>query len=453
LKPNGRIRALRKSTEQRNYIVGVFNGAFTQLGMNLAHPSLVLSVFIRVLGGSNTLIGLLPTIRFGGWFLPQFFVAPWIQPQQRKVPIAVGLEVFRVVAYALLGALCYTLGPSRPQLLLVLFFVLFSLTRLTAGTGALARTDAIGKVIPPHRRASFFALRNFTGGVLIFGAGFFIRYVLDEDHGQPFPLNFALFFLLSALFFLLALVFFSRVKEQPGPADSPHHSLREQILRGPSLFRGDPAFRRYIWVRVLQNMVRLASPFYPIFALDILAAPESMVGFYLSAMTLARIFSNPLWQWIGRKRGNFFLTKVAALLTALEPVLAVALPWGLRLAGLTVENNGLLPAYLFTLVFLVSGSSMSGRSIGFMALLLDLSPENERASYIGFVNTVLGVSTILTILAGAVIDWIGFAPIFWTSAVLLVLGYLATLGWQDGVKSPIMKGDPVIEEFVRPDRM
>lgn len=48
--------------------------------MSLTHPSMVLSVFIRTLGGSNALVGLLPAIRFGGWFLPQFLVASWVQP-------------------------------------------------------------------------------------------------------------------------------------------------------------------------------------------------------------------------------------------------------------------------------------------------------------------------------------------------------------------------------------
>ena len=58
--------ALNTSTSRRNYILSVLNGVSIRLGMNLTDPSLVLSVFVRMLGGSNTLIGLLPTIRFGG---------------------------------------------------------------------------------------------------------------------------------------------------------------------------------------------------------------------------------------------------------------------------------------------------------------------------------------------------------------------------------------------------
>ena len=63
--------APNSSTNQRNHFLCILNGVFTRLGMSLTHPSLVLSVFVRMLGGSNTLIGLLPAIRFGGWFLPQ----------------------------------------------------------------------------------------------------------------------------------------------------------------------------------------------------------------------------------------------------------------------------------------------------------------------------------------------------------------------------------------------
>ncbi|UCC62895.1 MAG: MFS transporter [Anaerolineae bacterium] len=435
---NARIHALINSTDRRNFALGVANGAFTQLGMNLTHPSLVLSVFVRVLGGSNALVGLLPAIRFGGWFLPQFLAASWIQPQRRKVPIAVGMEVVRLAIYALLGISAYTLGLSNPGLLLLLFFALFGLSRLTTGTGALARTDAIGKIVSPRRRAAFFAGRSFWGGLFVFGAGFLVRYVLDETHGLRFPVNFTLLFGLSVCSFLIALLLFSRTREQPGPPDRPRHSLRAQLARAPDLLRQDRAFRRYVLVRALLNTTRLAAPFYPIFALDVLGAPASMVGTYLSAMTLARILSNLLWQRLGRARGNRFLVKTAALLTALEPLLAAGLPWIMRLTGITVERNGLLPAYLFTVVFLMAGSTQSGRSIGFMALLLDIAPDAERASYIGLVNTVLGFVSVLPILSGAFIDRLGFEPIFFIAAGLLLLGYLVTLKWETGHKKPAL---------------
>ena len=102
----------------------------------------------------------------------------------------------------------------------------------------------------------------------------------------------------------------------------------------------------------------------------------------------------------------------------------------MRLFGFTVERHGLLPAYLFTSVFLLAGSSNSGRTIGLMALLLEIAPDQERASYVGLVNTVLGFVSFLPIAAGVIIDRAGFEPIFFTTTLLLLLGYLVTLGWK-----------------------
>jgi hypothetical protein len=418
------------STSQRNYVLCILNGLFTRLGMNVTHPSMVLSVFARLLGASNTLIGLIPAIRFGGWFLPQFFVASWIQPRPRKVPISVGLETFRMVIYGALAVLTYALGLAHPYTLLIVFFVLFSISRLTTGTSALARLDAIAKVIPAPRRASFFAMRNFFGGILVFGAGFLVRYLLDPDRGLPFPLDFTLLFGLSCVCFVAAGLFFYGIKETPDPAAQTQYSLKAQVVRVPELIGRNATFRRYLLVRVLLDMTRIAAPFYPILALDVLGAPPYMVGFYLSAMTLAEILSNVVWQRVARARSTLHMLKAAGLLTVLSPLVAVMLPWLMQAVGFTVESHGLLPAYLFTGVFLLAGSSQSGRAIGLLSMLLNVASEEERASYIGLANTVLGFVSLLPILSGAVIDRMGFDPVFFAATGLISVGYVAILRWR-----------------------
>ena len=49
--------------ESRNSRLGILHRALAELGKTLADPSVVLALFVRQLGGSNTLVGLLPTIR------------------------------------------------------------------------------------------------------------------------------------------------------------------------------------------------------------------------------------------------------------------------------------------------------------------------------------------------------------------------------------------------------
>ena len=81
---------------------------------------------------------------------------------------------------------------------------------------------------------------------------------------------------------------------------------------------------------------------------------------------------------------------------------------------------------------MVAGASMSGRSIGFQSMLLDLAPDEERASYIGFVNTTLGFVNFLPIAAGAVADAAGYEPVFIFATVLLLAGFVVTWVWRVG---------------------
>ena len=128
----------------------------------------------------------------------------------------------------------------------------------------------------------------------------------------------------------------------------------------------------------------VAQPFYPVFALDVLEAPESMVGFYLSAMTLAKVIANLLWQRLESARGTFYLMKAASLLSALAPLLAAATPRLMQAAGISVGRNGMLPAYLFSVVFMIAGGSQSGRGVSFPVVLLDIAPAEEKPSYVGW---------------------------------------------------------------------
>ena len=49
--------------ESRNFRLGILHRALAELGKTLADPSVVLALFVRQLGGSNTLVGWLSTIR------------------------------------------------------------------------------------------------------------------------------------------------------------------------------------------------------------------------------------------------------------------------------------------------------------------------------------------------------------------------------------------------------
>ncbi|HIQ04761.1 MAG TPA: hypothetical protein EYH31_03595, partial [Anaerolineae bacterium] len=254
-----------KRWDQHNYRMGILRAAFDQLGMALAHPSLVLATFVHTLGGSNTLVGLLGPLRFGGWLLPQVLVASWIQPLPRKLPYCIALAVIRGLCYAFMGAAVVLI--PRTDLLLAMFFALFLISRLAGGSGAVARWDVIGKIVPPDRRNAFFSQSSFWGGALAFVAGFLVRYVLDERHTWSFRFNYTLLFFLAFTSFGLGAMVFFQVHEPVLTDGRDQASGFARLLREAShLLQRDRRYRRFLVVLALLGMARIANPFYVVFA-------------------------------------------------------------------------------------------------------------------------------------------------------------------------------------------
>jgi len=69
----------------------------------------------------------------------------------------------------------------------------------------------------------------------------------------------------------------------------------------------------------------------------------------------------------------------------------------------------------------------SGKNIGKRSALLDIVPVAERPTYWGLLNTVLGIVSLLPVLAGQMIDWLGFQPVFGLVAGLTLVGWLSSL--------------------------
>ena len=80
---------------------------------------------------------------------------------------------------------------------------------------------------------------------------------------------------------------------------------------------------------------------------------------------------------------------------------------------------------------LVGVASGAGRIIN-NNLLLDIAPAAERPTYIGFLNTVLGLATLVPIIGGSLVDRIGFEPVFALAAGLAVLAFGVSFGLTPG---------------------
>jgi MFS family permease len=412
----------QSETKGRHFRFAVIEGLLFQTGMSITHESLVLAVLLRTLGASAAIVGSLSAIRFAGWSLPQLWVANALESRRHRMPVYRFGNGLRFPLYFVMALVVGLWGPTQPTLTIVLFLIVYTLSRVVAGIAAAARSDILAKVLPTDQLSSFFGMRNLVGSIGAFLVGFLISAILGK-RGPSYPLNFALLLGLSGITFGVAWFLFTRINEPPTHDPSPQQPLAGQLGALADILRQDRNYRRYLLARICLSFVQVATPFYALYAIEELQIETGLVGTYLSLLTFARIISNPFWGKMGGRWGPHILLRTSAGLGILAPLLAVGLP-----ALGTVTGWIASPAfpYLYGLVFLINGISAPGRVIAYSSYILAIAPPERRPTYLGLTNTVRGIMDLLTIAAGTAIDLWGYTLVFLAAASLIGVGTLLT---------------------------
>lgn len=417
--------SLERTVYRRNFGFGVANGAMLMLGDTLIHPSLVLALFVSQISSSNLLVGLVPAISTGVWFLPQLFAAAFVQGRERQIPFAVASTIVRALAVATLGTIGFVVGDRNPHTLLVAFFICYTVYNLGAGFANVPMVDVSARVVPANKRGFYFGQRSFWGGVLGFMAGFVIQRILST--GGAFPNNFAVLFFAS--FFVLTLgIYSAAMMVEPKTSVMRARGTLIGQLRDAPRFLGNVEFRHFLTFRSFLSMAAIADPFYVLFAKQELGAPVSVVGYYIAIIAVSQFVSNLFWSPLADRRGNRLVLQLAALLRMIIPVIALALPPLVRWGPIQPHIPGGSPTlyYTFGAVFALYGVALSGQNLANMTYVLDIAPDHERAAYVGLVNTFLGVVAFVPVIGGTLVDAFGFQFLFLVAFMITLAGVLAS---------------------------
>jgi MFS family permease len=407
----------------RNFAFGIGNGSFSLLSETLIHPSIVLALFVSQITESNVLVGLVPAIAAGVWFLPQLVAAAVTQGRERQLPFVVYATFARALAIGVLGAVGFLIGSEQPSTLLIWFFVLYSIYNLAAGFSNVPTLELAARIIPPTRRSSYLSQRNFWGGVLGFMAGFLVQRILAQT--DEFPLNFALLFFASFCALGFATYFTAMMREEPQALAAQRVTVLNHLANAPALF-GNDAFRRFLSFRVSLSLSAVADPFYVVYVQQQLGAPPSIIGLYIVGMTIARFGSNLVWARLVEARGNRFVLQTAALMRMAIPIIALTLPplfnWGAFAGRVPGGEDAMF--YLFGLIFVIYGAALSGQTLANMTYVLDVAEPEQRPAYVGLTNTILGFVAFVPVIGGLLVDSFGFEFVF---IITFLVGFVAVV--------------------------
>ncbi len=383
-----------------------FGVAFTFASISSVIPS-----FIGQLTDSPPVIGMADVVFRGGWLLPQLLTSRFIIDKPRKKPYMIagliGRGTFWVTALALWAGL-----DRYPTAMLVLFFVNLGLFTVFDGFTSVAWFDILSRTIPARRRGRLMGMSQFVSGLLGAGVGVLVGRTLER---QPFPHNYALLFTLAGLVLIPSSIALMLIREPASKGASHHKDAQKKAHWLQPL--ADPNFCRLMIARVLVGMITLCTSFYVLHADEVLRLPESVIGDFVIAETLARVAASLVLGLVSERLGSRYVARIGSAVAFIGPLLALAA----NLAG----GGWLVRAYPF--VYVTLGVINSTWMLGFLNYLLEIAPEGMNPAYTGLGNTLMGVLTLAPWVGGWLLQTTSYATLFGVTTVLVVTGFLFTL--------------------------
>ena len=359
-------------------------GMAVQVTLSLLDTYLVpLALFF---GAAHAHIGYLvgvPTVLSA---ISQFFAIRAIDHAgNRRRLILLGAAVQTAI---LLGLVVLLLSPDIAKIWMIIAMI--ALFRFMGGLIGPAWGSLVSEYLPEGRRGAYFGRRSQLIGIAGLAGVFLWGLALQGiEKVATEGIGFLVIFAVAMLFRLISISFLREMTDlhMKKPTD-PHVSFVTFL----SQFRKNSFVRFVFYIATVTFAIQLALPFFSVFLLQVrnLSYVEySAVHFsYLAAAFLAY----PAWGRYADRHGNAKVIRTAAFCIPFIPVL-----W------ILATNVVLLVA-----VEILSGTIMSGFTLGASNYIYDAVPEEHRARSLSYFNIINGTLAFLGASVGG--NLIGVLP-------------------------------------------
>ena len=405
------LMELTSGVSRHNFNSFIWHSVFAAIAINFMDFDTVLPAMILQSGGTALHVGILTAILMGGAKLAQLPLAPLIQFRRAKKNILILGITIRFLALFSISALFYFSGWLTDHLVLVFIFVFISFFSFSEAFATLSYTDILGKSVSATKRSRFLSLRQILSSALIFTSSFVVKGILEK---QGFPENYSMLFFIAGISLAFASLGFWKLKEA-GTEETVQKELGNNYFR--LIFKElktNKVLQSYLIIINTLGIGTAVLPFMILFAKNRVGIEAGDVGNFVIMKTVGLIISGMvLFRLASRIRYKTMLY-LAVGLAASIPVL------GIFSVGIS---------WLYSVCFLLGGIFISFFNVARTGVLLEISTNANRVLYTGIAGFGSLLVTIFPLLAGWVIDGIGFNAFLYliSGTILLSLFYIYRL--------------------------
>jgi len=378
----------------------LFGVAFAILSPRVLPPN-----FVDQLTGDPVLVGLAGLLFSVVWMMPQLLFAPYVNRAARKKPyITIPAFPARVI-FIPVGLLMIAIGPGSAGLLILVFLSGYVALAVGDGCSVIPWMDILGSSLNNRLRGRLFAWSQAATGVLVtLIAVPLVRHVLGPE-GPTFPNNYALLMIVVGALLTLALASFVLTREghSPPPQDSP--GLREYGPFLARLLREDAGFRRYLLARFAYDLIRIAEPFYIVYATSVIGQEDAVaVSDEILLATLTGVVAALIMGQLNAKRGPRDVVRLATSAALIAPLLA--------LSGRIVGPVGI---HLTWIALSLAGTAFVP---GFLNWVVEYAPPGYRPIYSGMANTFSIAALLSPLIGGLIVAQFSYDVLFVVAALI-----------------------------------
>jgi MFS family permease len=411
--------------ERRNTLWLECYQVVVRVGWIFKTETIIMPAVLDAVVDSGLLRGLLPVLNRGGQSLPPLAFSAALARRPVKKWTLVRTTLAMAACFAVLAAVWTPLQAARPDILAIVFLVVYAAFSSANGLTQLAAAALQGKLIAPGHRGRALVVSVALGSVLAIVAALLL---LGPWLGEPdgFPKIFAV----TALFFAIA-AFVPALLDEPADPVEPRRpsAARGWVGRaGAHAWGGvadwrrtlahDRALVRLCLVAACFSAVLMLFPHYQAFARDRLGSGlDNLLTWVVVQNAATGIVSLVAGPFADRRGTRLVLIWLVAL-SSLTPLVVTAL-------SLIPHTTAVR---WFWIVYVPLGLNPISLKI-FTNYALELAPRRaDHPRYVSIVGGALAAPFVISPLVGMAIDLLGFRHAFVVGAAVIAAGAVVAGG-------------------------
>ncbi|MEA3500641.1 MAG: MFS transporter [Candidatus Marinimicrobia bacterium] len=380
---------LTKENSKNNYYAFIWHGIFLSLATNFMDIHTIIPSMLIKAGGNAILLGILTTIMVGGSSLMQIVFAGYLSNKtNKKAPLILGINL-RVIALLFLAFILLQSEFFSNNAIILFIFILISIFSFSGSFANISYIDIVGKSIIDKKRKHFFSLKQTISSIGIFASAIIVRALLKRF---SYPVNYGISLLCAGILLLIASIGFWKINEIVIKIKNKR-KFWEYIKIIPREISENSNLKNYLFIINLLGLGLSFIPFMVLFAKKNFELNYGLIGNIL------------LFKIIGMLVTSLILYKISRKIDYKKLLyFSFAIGISIPIFSLIFSSN----YFMYQLIFILAGVLLSSFKIAKNGILVEISNNENRATYTGISGAGSILPTIFPLITGILITILGY---------------------------------------------